>query len=189
MGQYLNLAKQVIAGRERLAVKASPCDESDKSDQRVPQHNGLPRHEKPVSRQLQDGPSAHTDVMRRATPAVSPGGDAAIWRGWIKERAAILKHDAGKSHAEADRLAYEAGLARWQHENPPSHANQDRCAACGGWLLDDLLPLAERDAQGQTVWVHASGGCWREYVRNRRAEAEKALATAGIASRVGWSAS
>ena len=77
--------------------------------------------------------------------------------------------------SEAERLAFEAALTRWQHEHPPAHADQDRCAACGGWLLDDLLPLAERDQHGGTVWVHAQGGCWRAYMRKRHAEAEAGL--------------
>ncbi len=76
---------------------------------------------------------------------------------------------------DAERLAVEAAIARWINEHPPAFADQDHCAACRGRLLDDPLPLAERDAQGQTVWVHASGGCWREYVRRRHAEAEAAV--------------
>ena len=112
---------------------------------------------------------------RDALGQIAPTDDPVIWPDWIAERAAILEHDATKPRAEADRLAYEAALARWQHENPPARADQDHCAACGGWLLDDLLPLAERDVHGQTVWVHTSSECWREYVRTRRAEAEGAL--------------
>ncbi len=101
-------------------------------------------------------------------------------RAEFKERATTLERDAGKSRAEAERMAHEAALNRWQNDHPPAHADQDRCAACGGWLLDDLLPLAERDVHGRPVWVHA--GCWREYVRKRRAEAVEALATAGLVS-------
>ena len=44
------------------------------------------------------------------------------------------------------------------------------------------LMAADRDVHGRPVWVHATGGCWREYVRKRRAEAVEALATAGIVS-------
>ena len=110
-----------------------------------------------------------------AVGQTAPTDDPVIWRDWIAERAVILEHDAGKPRAEAERLAYEAALIRWQHEHPSAHADQDRCAACGAWLIDDLLPLAERDTHGQTVWVHASGGCWREYVRKRRTEAETAV--------------
>ena len=74
--------------------------------------------------------------------------------------------------ADVERLASDAVVARWLNEHPPAHADQDQCAACSGRLLDDLLPLAERDVHGQTVWVHASSGCWLEYVSKRRAEAE-----------------
>ncbi len=118
-----------------------------------------------------DGP---TLAALAALAGAATGGAVAV-RDWIDERAAILEYDAGKPRAEAERLAYEAALARWQHEHPPAHADQDRCAACGERLFDDFLPLAERDAQGQTVWVHASKGCWREYVRKRHAEAEAAV--------------
>ena len=76
---------------------------------------------------------------------------------------------------DVERFASEAVITRWINEHPPAYADQDHCAACGGRLLDDFLPLAERDVHGQTVWVHASGGCWREYVSKRRAEAEAAV--------------
>ena len=112
---------------------------------------------------------------RDAIGQTAPTDDRVIWPDWIAERAAILEQDAGTPRAEAERLAYEAAIARWINEHPPAHADRDHCAACGGWLLDDVLPLAERDVHGQTVWVHASGGCWREYVRKRRAEAEAAV--------------
>ncbi len=110
-----------------------------------------------------------------ATLAGAATDGAVAVRDWIDERAAILEYDAGKPRAEAERLAYEAALARWQHEHPPAYADQDRCAACGEWLIDDLLPLAERDARGSPVWVHLTGGCWRDYVQKRRAEAEAAV--------------
>ncbi len=122
---------------------------------------------------LAGGTGENPIPKRDAVGQTAPTNDPVIWHDWIAERAAILEHDAAKPRAGADQLAYEAALARWQNEHSPARADQDHCAACGGWLLDDLLPLAERDVHGRPVWVHA--GCWREYVRKRRAEAETAV--------------
>ena len=105
-----------------------------------------------------------------------PAGDERfLGRAGIGERAAIAQYDGAPNRAETERRACEAAIARWLHDNPPTYADQDHCASCGGWLLDDLLPLAEHDQLGRTVWVHAQGGCWRAYMRKRHAEAEAGL--------------
>ena len=108
----------------------------------------------------------------------------ADWLTEFEERAAILEYEQGLPRSDAEERAYETLLVRWLNSNPPERADRDRCAACGGWLIGDFVPLALRDKTGRPVWVHSGGvhgdGCLRTFWKKRRAEAERALDAAGV---------
>ena len=83
-----------------------------------------------------------------------------------------------------DSSSREAAINHWLNSHPPERADQDRCAACGGWLIGDFVPLVLRDKTGRPVWVHSGGlhgdECLRAFWKMRRAEAERALDAAGV---------
>ena len=128
--------------------------------------------------QLRDNKAAVTAHLRAAADSAEQAApDGADWRDDFEERAGILEHNAELPRAEAEAMAREAAIARWMNTHPPEEADQNHCAACGDWLLDDMLPLAERDQLGRPVWVH--GQCWSAYLSQRRAAAERALFSEG----------
>ena len=87
-------------------------------------------------------PDELVEVLRQAKPALltylrgssapdpGPGADAATWRDWYEERAAIRQYDAHYSQADAERLAFEESVCRWHLLNGKA-PDARYCAGCG----------------------------------------------------------
>ncbi len=113
-----------------------------------------------------------------ATLAGAPAWDAADWREYFEERAAVGEYDHGLTRPEAEARALEWCVARWLADHPPpANEPENRCAHCVKPLADaDALPFL--NGAGGHVWMHAR--CHAPWMKRRRAEAEAALAALGV---------
>ncbi len=113
-----------------------------------------------------------------ATLAGAPAWDAADWREYFEERAAVGEFDHGLARPEAEARALEWCVARWLADNPPpANEPENRCAHCVKPLADaDALPFL--NGAGGHVWMH--GRCHAPWMKRRRSEAEAALAALGV---------
>ncbi len=113
-----------------------------------------------------------------ATLAGAPAWDAADWREYFEERAAVGEFDHGLTRREADARALECCVARWLADNPPpANEPENRCAHCVKPLADaDALPVL--NGAGGHVWMH--GRCHAPWMKRRRFDAEAALAALGV---------
>ncbi len=115
---------------------------------------------------------------QRDGPGIAPAWDAADWREYCEERAAVREYDGGLPRAQAEARALECCVIQWMNQNPPpANEPENRCAHC-------VRPLADADAvpflngAGGHVWMH--GRCHAPWMKRRRAEAEAALAALGV---------
>ena len=114
-----------------------------------------------------------------ATLAGPLAWDAADWREYFEERAAVAEHDGGLSRADAERQAYECSLSEWLQQHPPPASGPAWCVHCGEPLGEpgqDGLPYLT--GNGGHVWLHC--GCHGDWSAQRRAEAVAALAGIGM---------
>jgi hypothetical protein len=104
------------------------------------------------------------------------GWDAADWRAFYDERAAIREHDGKRPRVEAERLAWGETLVEWHKANaspPPAW----QCAGC-------LRPIGGAPAMTlpDAARVHDVAGyaCLIAYGKRWRATAAKGLVGMGI---------
>jgi hypothetical protein len=104
-----------------------------------------------------------------ATPA---GGDepwdAADWRVYSDERAAIAEYDGGLPRPEAEAWAWDCCVIEW--------LNQHAVRSDAGWCQACRGPYGT-ETTGH-VWLHAE--CWLSWHAGRRDEAEAALKAMGV---------
>ena len=104
------------------------------------------------------------------------GWDAADWRAFFGERAAIREYDGMRPRAEAERLAWGETLVEW-HKATASPPPSWQCAGCG-----DPIAGAPAMTLPDAARVHDVAGyaCLIAYGKRWRAAAAEGLATMGI---------
>jgi hypothetical protein len=117
----------------------------------------------------------HRPLVPRAPLQPPQRWDAADWRTYFDERAAIAEFDGGFARPEAEVLAFEFCLGEWLGQNPV-YSPGDHCYLCGGRANRSLVPVGLAGA-GE-VWLHI--GCSAAWRTARRADAVAALAAMGI---------
>lgn len=120
----------------------------------------------------------HKDAIKRALRlAADERWDAADWRAFFDERAAIAEYDGGQTRQKADAMAYEACVVEHMNRHP-GRSDRYACAGChkSGSDAATIVPFG-LDAESCS-WLHPE--CWPEWNRRRRSEAGRALSDIGI---------
>jgi len=156
------LAREVVVSkwllRAREVMASEPSAKIDKID-KMPVEASLRRN---------SGNFVNSVRTRRKSDC-----DAADWRAYFDERAAILEHDQGMSRSEAERIAYEICIVEWQNRHPPVASNPDiGCAWCGKAKTDSgiIVPIGPVEA---AVWLHHA--CWRPWFERQKVAAKLKL--------------
>jgi hypothetical protein len=114
----------------------------------------------------------------RAVPEGEPW-DAADWRVYYDERAAIAEYDGGLPRPAAEARAWDCCVIEWLNQHAVRSA-AGWCQACrGNGVVKPLLPYGT-ETTGH-VWLHAE--CWPSWHVGRRDEAQAALKAMGVGMR------
>lgn len=109
--------------------------------------------------------------------ASSAPWDAADWRAYRDERAAVAEFDGGLSRRDAEGMAYRSCVSEWLCRHPQVSA-PGSCAHCGRGDLAGRIVMPYGDAVHGHIWLH--GECWPAWYAQRRQAAVEALAGFGI---------
>jgi hypothetical protein len=92
-------------------------------------------------------------------------------------KADLLAVLGGLSRNDAERIAFECRIVEWLNLHP-NLSPAGRCTWCGNSETASAVVLPFGTEPGTHAWLHAE--CWAAWYRARRADAVKALATAGV---------
>jgi hypothetical protein len=167
LDQLARIGATVSRDGDRLIIRAGP----------VPVPAEMVARLRAVKSKLLAEISRSSAPRTRARPEPERAGwDAANWRAFYDERAAIREYDGKRPRGEAERLAWGETLAEWHKANaspPPSW----QCAGCG-----EPLSGAQTMTLPDAARVHdvAGYGCLIAYGKRWRAIAARGLAAIGI---------
>jgi hypothetical protein len=117
-------------------------------------------------------------MAKAALPAVGEpkSWDAADYKAFFDERAAILEFDNGLTPSKAEARALECTVVEWLNGHP-SRSPSGHCGWCGKPVSDGaaVVPFGVGHCH---AWLHPQ--CWPAWYRRRRADALAALRSFGF---------